>query len=183
MFWLLGLLYGIMAFFIIPNAKKQIKQYAHETELIDGLFFSSPDQIYEMITSYGEKGRKLYIAVEATADLVYSIVIAAFFSFFLVWSTSGSNNKKIKIKHLLLLTFLIIITNCLENGCIIWMLFHFPERFFYLAIITSFLTFIKGLAIISCLSIATWNLFRMSLIKFGSLQKPKLKKSLSEEID
>ena len=163
---LLGLLFLIMAFFIMPEASKQIKQYAPQTDLIDDLFYYFPDQVFNLVEAYGEKGRKLYIVVELTADLVFSIFIAAFFSSLLVWSASRCRDNSIAIKYLLLLPFLSMLANWLENGGIIWMLSRYPEKYFFLALITSFFTFSKWMLTIICLCIAGWNLFKLFFKNF-----------------
>ena len=167
---LFGLLLLVMGFFIMPEATSQIKQYAHETDIIDGLFYYSPEQLYDMIAAYGKKGRQLYIAVELTADLVFSIVIAAFFSSLLIWSGAKSGNKVIKINYLFFLPALSMISNWLENGGIVWMLARYPEKYFYLALATSFFTFSKWILLLLCLFIAVWNLLRIIFIKFHFFQ-------------
>ena len=164
----------------MPEAKKQIKQYADETDLIDGLFCYSPVQVYEMIAAYGEKGRNLYIVVELTADLFFYIVIATFLSSLLIWSSIKSKNKSISMRQLLLLPFLSFTANCLENGGIIWMLYNYPEKYFYLALGTSLMTFLKWILLTLCICIVAWNFFRLSFSTklFYKISGPK--KSIEE---
>lgn len=164
---LLALLFLIMCCFIIPDANKQIKQYAPDTGLIDFLIYYSPDQLYQMIAAYGKQGRQLYIAVEFSVDFIFSIVLAAFFSSFLIWSDSKLKTHFIKFDYFLILPIISVLANCLENMGIIWLLFNFPTKYFYLAFATSFFTFLKWISIISCMGIITWNLINVAIIKIN----------------
>jgi len=157
---LLASLLLIMTLIIIPDAIKHIKSCGHGANIIDGLLFYSPSQVHELIGSYGAKGRQVYIAVELTADLFYSIVIAAFFNSFLIYSSSKIRNNLLKFQYYLLLPLLIIISNFLENSGIVWMLINYPTEYFYLALITSFFTLSKWLLIITCCVMAGWNLVK-----------------------
>ncbi|GJM32507.1 MAG: hypothetical protein DHS20C18_15080 [Saprospiraceae bacterium] len=159
---LLALLFLIMSLFIMPEATKQIKQYSHETGLIDKLLYYPPSKVYAMLSAYGERGRNLYLVVELTADMVFSIVIAAFLGFLLIWSSLKSRNFSIKMKYLLWLPVALLLANWLENGGIIWMLINFPEQYFFLALVTSFFTLSKWILILICGGIAGWNLVKLS---------------------
>ena len=163
---LLGFLLLILAFFIMPEARQQIGLYAHGTGMIDSELYFSPDQAYQMIEAYSEKGRQLYIAVELTADLFYTIVTALFLCSLLIWSSSIAKNGSIKLIFLIWLPSLLLLVNCLENAAIIWMLSGFPEKYFYLALLTSFFSIAKLILILSCLCIAGWNLALYSSTKF-----------------
>jgi hypothetical protein len=176
---LLAVLVMIMMFFIMPDANTQIRQYAPNTSIIDTLFFYFPDQLYRMISEYGSKGRSLYIAVELTVDLFFFIVIAAFLCFFLIWSSSKNYAKTLKIEFLVFLPLLLIVANCLENGGIVWMLIFYPKKFFYLALLTSFFTFLKWILIISCLGIAGWHVARIFYKKVKVFRNKRLEKSIA----
>ena len=164
---LLAILFLIMCCFIIPDANRQIELYAPGTGLIDFLIYYSPDQLYQMIAAYGKQGRQLYIAVEFSADFIFSIVIAAFFCSFLIWSDSKLKIHSIKFDYFLILPIISVVANCLENMGIIWLLFSFPTKYFYLAFATSFFTFLKWLSIISCIGILAWNLINIAILKFN----------------
>ncbi len=164
---LLGILFLIMSCFIIPDANKQIQQYAPETGLIDFLIYYSPDQLYQMISAYGKQGRQLYIVVELSADFIFSIVIAAFFSSFLIWSDSKLKTHFIKIEYYLLFPIIFMLANFLENLGIIWFLSNYPTKSFFLASVTSIFTFSKWISILLCLGIIAWNLIQIAMSKIN----------------
>ena len=179
--FLLALLLMILGFFIMPDANSQIRQYAPDIPIIDALFFYFPEQLYRMISEYGAKGRSLYIAVELTVDLFFFIVIAAFLCFFLIWSSSKINAKTLKIEFLVFLPLLSIVANCLENGGIVWMLIFYPEKFFYLALLTSLFTFSKWILIISCLGIAGWQVAHILYKKVKIFRNKYLENSIANQ--
>ncbi len=164
---LLGFLFLIMCLFIMPEARQQVELCTHGTGLIDGKFYYTPEQINKMIAAYGEKGRNLYIAIELTADLFYSIVIALFLCSLLIWSSSISQNNSIKLKHLILLPFLFLLANFFENTCIVWMLSNHAENYFFLILATAFFSFSKLVLLTLCLCIIGWNLALFSSAKFN----------------
>lgn len=160
--WLLASLFLIMVFIIMPDAKEHIKSYGQDLKIIDDCLFYSPNQLYELLNAYCAKGRQIYIVVELTADLFCSIVTAAFLCSLLIYSSSQMLNRSVDFPCYLGLTLLIIITNALENISIIWMLYHYPEVYFYLAVLSSFFTFSKWMLLGACSALAIWNLTQMS---------------------
>ena len=173
---LLGLLFLIMVLFIMPEATKQIKLCSFNTGLIDGIFYHTPEQVYNKIFAYGEKGRKLYVAVELTADLFLYIVIAAFLSSVLILMATKSHNKAIQFKYLFWLPASAMIANFLENGMIILMLVIFPKKYFFIAIFTSIFAFFKWFLIILCLIILFWNLVRIGMMNITMARNTKREK-------
>ncbi len=93
-------------------------------------FIISPDQIYDRICAYGDKGRALYIIVEFTADFFFWIVIALFLCSLMVWSTFNSKSQIVSFNYLVWLPALLLLTNCIENTGIILMLLSYPEKCF-----------------------------------------------------
>lgn len=179
---LLGMLFLITAFYIMPEARQQIKQYTGETNLIDGKFHYSSAQIHHLISAYGEKGRSLYLVVELTADLFFSIVTVVFLSAILFWLVFQTRNTTVKIKHLLWLTGLMLITNILENFAIVWMLIKCPEQYSLLAGSTSFLALSRWVLFIICLALIVWNLSRFVFLKSGFLNSKPVKDSITNRI-
>jgi len=165
---LLGLLFLFVAFFILPEATKQILQYGEETNLINGKFYFSSAQIYQMLSEYGDKGRSLYLIVELTADLFFSIVSALFLGTLLIWSAFRSRNHRIKIKYLLCFPILLLLISMLENGVIVWLLYHYPLQYTLLAFTTSFLALFKWALALSCVVLASWNLLLLLFQKSGT---------------
>ncbi len=166
---LFGCLVLIMAFFIMPEATRQMEIYAPGTNRIDGIFYQSPEKIYNTISAYGSKCRQLYVVVEASADFIYNIVTAMFLCSMLVWSSSFSNSNSIKFKYLLILPFLSFLFGSLENVGIIWLLLDFPIKHFFLSLLVLSFAFIHLLTILTCCSISIWYLALHFIPKFAQI--------------
>ena len=179
---LLGMLFLITAFVIIPEARQQIKQYTGETNLIDGKFQYSTDQIYQLISVYGDKGRSLYAVVELTADLFFGIVSTVFLGAVLFWLIFQTRNTTIKIRHLLWFTVLTLIINVCENLAIVWMLLGYPKQYNFLAHTTSFLALSRWILFAVYLGLIVWNLVRFAFLKSGLFQLKPIKDSISKQL-
>ena len=164
---LFGVILLIMAFFIMPEAEREIELYANGIGRIDGVFYYLPDQIYDIIGTYGDKGRSLYIAVELTADFFNAVIIALFMGSLMIWSAFISKNKSISFDCLVWLPILLLFTDCLENTGIIWMLLDFPKRHFSLSLATSVFAFSKTMLTLACLTIAGRNMVSYSVNKLN----------------
>jgi hypothetical protein len=154
----LGFLLLVMSVFIMPEAAKEIERCAHGTFMLDGIFYYSPDKIHSIIGAYGEKGRKLYIAVELSADFIYGIIIALFLCFLIIWSASISKNRIVRFRYFIWLPFLYLLANCMENSGIIFMLCNYPKPLYLLALATLFFSFAKFILLLACLILISWNL-------------------------
>ena len=155
---LLGTLCAVMECFIMPEAVREISLGRNETNLIDNTFFITPTKMYQMIGDYGEIGRKLYLAVELTADLFYSIVLTLFLGSLLIFSFKLSKSSFLHFKQVIWLSLAVLLANWMENGSIVWMLAHYPDQYFYLSLATLCFTILKWSLTFACLSISTWNL-------------------------
>lgn len=162
---MIGLLYLIMALFIVPESGKQLSQYADGVQMLDQLYFYSPAQLYELIAAYGEKGRQLYIAVELSADLVFAIVTGIFIGFLLLWSNAKLEAGMLKKNHLIRLPLIYILLNFFENLGIIGNLIIFPISSYYLALATCFFTVCKWLSLLLCLGFILRNLSLLLISK------------------
>ena len=179
---LLGLLFLLMAFFILPEATKQIKQYAGETNLIDGKFHFSSAQMYDLLSNYGEKCRYLYLVVELTAGLFFSIVTTAFLGLLLIWSAFRSRNRAVKIKYLLWIPGLLLIVSILKNTTLAWLLYNYPEQYPLLALSISLISLCKWILTICCLVLVLWNLLRIAILKSKLFTQVSMENSSSNHL-
>ncbi len=161
----LGLILLTMGLFIMPEATREIERCSNGVKKMDGLRLFSPDEAYATISSYGGKGRQLYIAVAMSAVLFFAIIISLFLCSLLVWSGSVSGQRTLKwriMAGLPLLTFLFI---CMENAGTVWMLRGYPTKYFFLSVATSSFTVLKLASISACFYFSTKNLVVFGLAK------------------
>ena len=178
---LLGLLLLILSFFIMPEAIKQIQQYPQDANLIDLQLWYSPTQVTQMLQGLGENGRKLYLAVELTADLFFWLVAGGFLCSFLLTTARRLNPQPIKTTYLLALPALVIVFNLLENSGIAWMVVQYPAKFHFLALASAFSTFSRWLCLAICLGFSGYFSFLLLQHKIIKLL-PQIKNFLSNWI-
>lgn len=154
----LSFLLLVMWVFIMPEAAKEIERCAHGTSMLDGIFYYSPSEIHRIIGAYGDKGRKLYIAVELSADFIYGIIIALFLCFLIVWSASISKSRVVRFRYFIWLPSLYLLANIMENSGIVFMLYNYPKAYYLLALSTLFFSFSKLILMLACLGLIVWNL-------------------------
>ena len=84
------LVYGFFAGYVMPLMAANMNAAAKQSVTpLDLMFFYSPQQAFEMMDRYGDAGRTSYLTIELTADIVYPIASALFFSLLLkqrIWS-------------------------------------------------------------------------------------------------
>lgn len=86
--WLiLGLLAAQVPFntFIFPNQRIRLEAQSGGIGPIDPLLFYTPDEVYSMITAYGEAGRAEYRNSELTVDIIYPVLYTLFFALSISW--------------------------------------------------------------------------------------------------
>ncbi len=103
---------------------------------LDLQFAYTPEQAYELISSYSEDNRHRYMIAEMTTDIVYPIVYTLFLSLTLL--LIFPNRGKIA-----LIPYIIFIADMLENTGIVTMLYQYPKELYTVALITSVFSTIK----------------------------------------
>lgn len=148
-------LYSILKFYGIP----QLKIYSQGFGLIDSKPFYSPERAYEMVASYGDKGRKFYIYLEIF-DYMFAVLYSLFFTISLVYMFPSYK--------IMLFPLLIIFFEYIENTCILWMLLRFPEKMTGVAHVSNISTIFKSLLIIISLLTILVSLFIILIKKLFS---------------
>jgi hypothetical protein len=114
---------------------------------IDLQFSYSPVKVYDMIESYGEKGRALYAFTTVAVDIPYPIIYTTTLILLLLILLRKSNTPTINLKWALL-PVIIFMADLLENTGIIIMLKNFPDRFDTIAHMSSMCTSVKWIFVI-----------------------------------
>ena len=100
--------------FVLPAASSYSEEMSGSTSSPDMSFFYSADDIYDMAQSYGIDGRKSYIFMRFTFDLVWPIVYLAFMLSVLVSLLKGISDNP-KLKNLIYVPLLGAVFDYLEN--------------------------------------------------------------------
>lgn len=96
--------------------------------VLDLKFGFTADEAYNMLTAYGEEGRKYYLFAEAVIDIIYPIIYTITNVFLLSYVFKRGFAPDSFIQQLNIFPILATIGDFVENAGIISMLNAFPER-------------------------------------------------------
>ena len=129
----------LLALFLLANIVAVPLLYP-KFQTLDMMNGYTPNQAYQLISSYGDQGRQTYAIIEATLDLLYPFVSALLFSLLILYSFQrGFPNLK-WTQWLALLPFAVMACDYLENTCVMTLLLQYPRRLDTVARISSFFT-------------------------------------------
>ena len=112
-------------------------------ETLDTKFSYSPREAYSLLSSYGEQGRKAYLVVELTLDIIYPLVSTFLFSLAILYTFQRAFPAKEGLHKLALIPFGILVADYLENACVATMLLSYPRELPILAQVSNIFTVIK----------------------------------------
>ncbi|MFN3850010.1 MAG: hypothetical protein ACK4NY_11300 [Spirosomataceae bacterium] len=110
---------------VLPYFQKQFDP-GLSRGLMDLSFGFTPEKGYEIIESYGEEGRKVYLFVESFIDVIYPIIYST--AFVLLLSFLIKKNDWKSYFYINLIPYGSLVFDLLENLGIVIMLKSFPER-------------------------------------------------------
>jgi hypothetical protein len=129
-------LFLLVNFFVIPAIYPKF-------ETLDMQFSYTPDEAYELISSYGEQGRVYYAVVEGTLDVAYPLITALLFSLITLYTFKKAFPDSKWVWYLSLTSYLVLLVDYLENICVITMLLAYPRKLFPVAQMSNFFTVAK----------------------------------------
>jgi hypothetical protein len=69
-----GVVFVMFIVFFLPRMKAATEMYSRDVGSVGLSFFPHPDRVYEMAEAYGEEGRRAYIKVWLTIDIMWPLV-------------------------------------------------------------------------------------------------------------
>jgi hypothetical protein len=105
----------------------------------------SPDTAQSMLEAYGDQGRRIYTAIELTADLVYPLVFGSLFSLAIAACLRPTTGAKSRLRRLAMLPLAASAADYLENIGIVTLLQTFPNHSSTVVQLTSLATSAKWL--------------------------------------
>lgn len=96
--------------------------------VLDLKFGFTPDEAYNMLSAYGEKGRKYYLFTEAVIDVIYPVIYTITITLLLSYVFKKGFVANSFIQKLNIFPILVTIGDFSENAGIISMLKTFPGR-------------------------------------------------------
>lgn len=127
---------------VLPYVSALTSEVTGVSESPDTSFFYKSEKIFDMAEAYGESGRKFYIFLRWTFDVVWPIVYGSFLFVMMRWLQSSLGFNKLTLIPIMGVTF-----DFLENICASLIFWAYPTRLEWLAKITPYVTMIKWIAI------------------------------------
>ena len=144
--WLVLVFLGLFFLFnlvIMPSGQKWLGGNTNEVGSIDLTLAASPATLFDKVDAYGEQGRSVYRIFALSADIAYPIIYSIFLGLTITFLFQRIFPLESTWQKLNLLPFAALIFDVLENLGIVALLSTYPEKFVWLAILTSILNFIK----------------------------------------
>ncbi len=137
----------------------------------------TPDQAYNLISSYGQTGRSYYAVIELTLDLVYPAISALFFSLFTIYTFRRIFHPHTKLQLLPVLALIVMGADYIENICIVIILLSYPQRMDPAAQAANLFTIIKFFLSYAELALILIGLIGLSVrqvlaLRRGNLPRP-----------
>jgi len=114
---------------------------------LDDPIFYTPEQIYNILESWGENQRTIELWFHLTWDFILPISMLFIFAIVISWLYQRAFNPESKYQNLNLIAFVIIL-DLLENIFLAILIINYPYQLIIIAWIKSIITITKYIAII-----------------------------------
>ncbi|MBN1891251.1 MAG: hypothetical protein JW780_00575 [Clostridiales bacterium] len=157
--WLVGLfLILIVLLFVSLPVFEDILQIDENMTSLDRHHIYSSDQVYEILTEWGESGRLKQLWLHLSWDLLFPLIYFFFLGFLISWLSKRGFKQHSKMQLLNLVSFVAVV-DILENISLFILILIFPANVFILSWIKTGLTLTKyylfGPAILFALVVST----------------------------
>jgi hypothetical protein len=156
--FVLALLVAVLVVFAVhsldfPGSVPNFARLSDGGVLLDVKPSFSEEAIYQRLSAYGEQGRQNYAFRNITIDIVLPLAVLPALFLLMLHALEGSSVGRVPRAFLLALPFAYMIFDLAENGTVLVLLAHFPERMPLLADILPYLTMVKRAASLLALAI------------------------------
>jgi hypothetical protein len=128
--WVLLGMYCVFGFWLMPMLAHSDGVPANATPPLDLAFSYSVETAFAHVQSLQESGRQLSAFMHLTLDVAYPIVYSLLFAVILTMSTryvTADGPWAQRVKYLPLLPFVILVFDLLENICIAFLMWSWPQ--------------------------------------------------------
>ena len=137
---------------ILPIAGARIESYSGGVGPLDLRPAYTAEEAYTSLAAYGEEGRRFYLLVELTVDLLYPVAYTLFFSLTIVYCLRQVLPAGHTLQRAALLPWVGMLADFVENAGIAWLLLNYPNRLDNVAVFTSTVTTIKWIFAIAAMA-------------------------------
>ncbi|SOD96107.1 hypothetical protein [Spirosoma fluviale] len=128
---------------------------------IDLLVGYDPARIQQMIEMYGPEGRSVYAQGELTIDIAYPFIYT--FLFCVILTLLFRHRKYNSFRLVNVLPVGILVSDLLENSCIVYLLKAFPDSPYVIASLCSVLTNLKWTVTMIVLGLVVYGLVKLAI--------------------
>lgn len=147
--------------YVLPKQKAGSEVYTRGAGSIGLSFFPMPDKVYKIAEAYGDYGRKDYIKVLLTYDLLWPFVYSGLFSIFINLSLGYMHGEK--GSQLCAVALLPLLLDYMENIFAIFLLVKYPIRLDWLAWIMAVTTCLKWLTMGVAMCLVVYGIAALSV--------------------
>lgn len=165
------IIFVLFMIFVLPAVSSYMEEKAGNADSPDTSFIYTADDIYKMANSYGEDGRKAYLVMRFTFDLVWPIVYLFFMLAVLINLLKNYEEKK-RIRNLIYVPILGAVFDYLENIFAAVTVGRFPQKTPIVAEMTPIFTFIKWIL----LGIGFTAIFILIIVNIYKIIKNRMNK-------
>lgn len=166
---LISIVFFLFLFFVLPKVAFYSKDIIGEVASPDTSLIYSKSDLYEMAESYGELGRKVYIQLRWTFDLIWPFVYTLFL---LLWTFKLLEyiSRKRRLRYGFLLPIISMGFDFLENIGATIVIARYPLKSNIIATITPVMTFIKWITVLGSILVL---MYLIILIVISKITKAK----------
>lgn len=128
---------------VLPGQAAKAEAVSQGAGSPDLSFFYQPEQLFQIAEAYGEAGRQAYIRARWTFDLAFPLVYGGFLISVVGWLLGKSTSPDSKVRLLILVPFIGVVFDYLENIASSLVLGFYPVRLGWAAFLASGFTLIK----------------------------------------
>ncbi len=136
-------IYITLNFSDIPFGLRALTTHSGGLMILDMRLSYTPDEAYTLLESLGAEGRRLYVTMLLTGDILLPVTYSLFFATVSAWLLNRVAPPHHPAQRLSLLAFVGGAADLVENGCILALLFAFPNRLDGVAMASSLLKILK----------------------------------------
>lgn len=116
----------VLKFMSLPYLENLL-HIKENTVSIDKPYFYTPNEIYGILTGWGDKGRSSQFIIHITWDLLLPIIYFFFLGFLISWLTKRGFNRNSKFQRLNLVS-LVAVVDLLENISLFILIIIYPAK-------------------------------------------------------
>lgn len=171
--WVIGtsVLFLLFLVFVLPQVSNYSSKAIGQTESPDQSFIYSGSQLYGLAERYGEAGRRTYIQLRWTFDLIWPVVYTLFLVTWTIKLVEYTSSKS-WMKYLVALPIMALLFDFLENIGATIVMARYPLESGIVQVITPIVTFIKWITVLGS--------FLLLLLLIVIVLTSKIKKRIKE---